>query len=1032
MNPPSITNISWLAINDERNGKAKSATYNDIRDPVWKYKHCNAMMWYDERINKDKHSKNPRFALCCGDGEIQLPLLEDPPQPLRQLLFGSKSTQAKNFQLNIRSYNLMFTFTSPDAKVDTSYNTGRGLPTFCIHGQEHHLIGSFLPMANNSPKFAELYIYDTENEISTIDKRLYNLSNTVEVVALIVGDEYTSNKRDIIIERQSRTFKRINELHPAYLSLQYPFLYPKGEDGYRPNILHKDHPNSHVAKRKKVTMHEYFCFKMQSRENEAQTILHSRRLKCNLRPDDCPDVVSRIFKMKLNHLMNDLKSGHAFGPIVGFVYTIEWQKKGFPHAHILILLHPSNKYPNPEDIDNIISTEIPNKDTHLELYELITKHMIHGPCGLPNMRAPCMVDGKYITFFPKNYQQATIVDQDGFPVYRTRNNGHTVQRNTHLNMEWCNQSTSSKYLFKYINKGSDQITTTIINVQNQDDTQTEVHDEIKHYLDCRYVSPLEACWKIFAFPMHACAPAVECMYFYLQDQEPEFIGALREANTWGSTHFLRKLCAKLLFMNTMDRRQYVWEQTWQWMADDIVFNHRRQGIQLSVKETKQLCLTEIENLLQGNRKRLRDFPSMSYPTGYAANMHGNKLIFNEITYDKELLHAEFNNFYHSLTDEHGAIFYKIMRVVASQSGGVYFLYGYGGNGKTFIWKTLSSAIWSNGGIVITVASSGIASLLLPGGRTTHFKFAIPVSTTQNSTCNIHQGNDLAELLKITQLIIWDEAPMCHKFSFEALDKSLKDIMHNDRPFGGKVIVFCGDFHQILPVVPRGNRSDIVHTSINASYIWDHYQILKLTTNMRLQTNVVDTNSDGKLGEPNDGYGEINIPDEFLIKDFNDPSKTIIETTYANLLQNYTNGDFLQKRVVLASTKDVVDSINDYVMSLISNEEKEYCSADKSDQLLNLAFGVLTLEFLNSLKISRIPNHKLKIKVGTPIILLRNLYQADELYNGTMLIVTRLGRHVVALSRVQSKKGLHILIHDKEGTPKNTTINVIYKEVFANL
>ena len=155
--------------------------------------------------------------------------------------------------------------------------------------------------------------------------------------------------------------------------------------------------------------------------------------------------------------------------------------------------------------------------------------------------------------------------------------------------------------------------------------------------------------------------------------------------------------------------------------------------------------------------------------------------------------------------------------------------------------------------------------------------------------------------------------------------------------------------------------------------------------------------DGKLGEPNDGYGEINIPDEFLIKDFNDPIKAIVETTYANLLQNYTNGDFLKKRVVLASTKDVVDSINDYVMSLISNEEKEYYSADsvdKSDQLLNLAFGVLTPEFLNSLKISRIPNHKLKIKVGTPIILLRNLYQADELYNGTMLIVTRLGTHVV--------------------------------------
>ena len=86
---------------------------------------------------------------------------------------------------------------------------------------------------------------------------------------------------------------------------------------------------------------------------------------------------------------------------------------------------------------------------------------------------------------------------------------------------------------------------------------------------------------------------------------------------------------------------------------------------------------------------------------------------------------------------------------------------------------------------------------------------------KNSTCNIHQGSDLAELLKITKLIVWDEAPMCHKFTFEALDKSLKDIMHNNQPFGGKVIVFCGDFRQILPIVPRGNRSDIVHAAINA-------------------------------------------------------------------------------------------------------------------------------------------------------------------------------------------------------------------------
>ena len=86
--------------------------------------------------------------------------------------------------------------------------------------------------------------------------------------------------------------------------------------------------------------------------------------------------------------------------------------------------------------------------------------------------------------------------------------------------------------------------------------------------------------------------------------------------------------------------------------------------------------------------------------------------------------------------------------------------------------------------------------------------------------------------------------MCHRYSIEALDKSLKDIMHNDKSFGGKVIIFCGDFRQILYVVPRGNRSDIFYASLNASYIWDHCQILKLTKTMQLQSNpAAHTNCD---------------------------------------------------------------------------------------------------------------------------------------------------------------------------------------------
>ncbi|XP_073152982.1 uncharacterized protein [Henckelia pumila] len=180
-----------------------------------------------------------------------------------------------------------------------------------------------------------------------------------------------------------------------------------------------------------------------------------------------------------------------------------------------------------------------------------------------------------------------------------------------------------------------------------------------------------------------------------------------------------------------------------------------------------------------------------------------------------------------------------MVAVDSNKGGMFFVYGYGGTGKTFIWKTLSAALKSKGEIVLNVASNGIASLL-PGGITAYSRFAIPFNPNEESTCNIKQGSPLAELIVKSKLIIWNEAPMMHKFCFKSLYRSMRDILRLANPssfqllFGGKPIVFGGDFRHILPVIPKGSRYDIVHATINLSYLWRHCTILRLTKNMRLQ------------------------------------------------------------------------------------------------------------------------------------------------------------------------------------------------------
>lgn len=116
-------------------------------------------------MGKPIKAKNPKYSLCCINGKIQLPKIATPPKVLHDLIFGNDS-KSKHYLQNIRSYNSMFGFTSMGGKIDHSLNKGNGPPIFRLHGQNYHLIGSMLPKDGCPPKFAQLYIYDTENEVN--------------------------------------------------------------------------------------------------------------------------------------------------------------------------------------------------------------------------------------------------------------------------------------------------------------------------------------------------------------------------------------------------------------------------------------------------------------------------------------------------------------------------------------------------------------------------------------------------------------------------------------------------------------------------------------------------------------------------------------------------------------------------------------------------------------------------------------------------------------------------------------------------
>ncbi|XP_076920615.1 ATP-dependent DNA helicase RRM3-like [Bidens hawaiensis] len=301
----------------------------------------------------------------------------------------------------------------------------------------------------------------------------------------------------------------------------------------------------------------------------------------------------------------------------------------------------------------------------------------------------------------------------------------------------------------------------------------------------------------------------------------------------------------MLTCGSLSRPEIVWEKTWNYLAEDII--HKQQwlldcpGLSISDDQIKNLTLLEIEKILLRNNYSSKRFNTMLFPNLESVDSANNRLIIEETSYDRESLQHEFDTLFVSLTYEQRGVYNEINKVVEKGKGGVFFIYGYGGTDKTFLWKTLASSVRSKCLIVLNVASSGIASLLLTGGRTAHSRFKIPINLTEDSICSFDPQSKVADLIKQTSLIIWDETPMIHKYAFEAMDRIFKDILKSDSLFGGKVVVFGGDFRQILPVITNGSRHQIVNASLSSSNIWKNCKVLKLTKNMRLTVGSKDPN-----------------------------------------------------------------------------------------------------------------------------------------------------------------------------------------------
>ena len=332
--------------------------------PTHECPYCGAAFWFQERVKTASIVSKRKivYNLCCRGGKINLKPFKKPPAPLADFLRFDGDARSKRFLRQIRSYNSLFAFTSLGAAVDKTINNGTAPYVFKINGVVHHRIGSLMPHNGSRPKFAQLYIYDTEHEaqnrlglfeadgnaadqpdpkvvlslLEMLDEhnnlvkafryarerleqegdqkvtlRLlgcnsrqdvqYNLPASGEIAAIIVGDysadEYTY---DVLVHDRNRGLKRVSCLHPCYMALQYPLLFPYGEHGYHLGIRYTDAEEEGTL-RKYVTMLEFGRFHMHYRLNEANPFTCYGRLSDQIAVDFFSTVEGSRLKFIADH-----------------------------------------------------------------------------------------------------------------------------------------------------------------------------------------------------------------------------------------------------------------------------------------------------------------------------------------------------------------------------------------------------------------------------------------------------------------------------------------------------------------------------------------------------------------------------------------------------------------------------------------------------------------------------------------------------------------------------------------------------------
>ncbi|ONM01236.1 hypothetical protein ZEAMMB73_Zm00001d030646 [Zea mays] len=771
-------------------------------------------------------------------------------------------------------------------------------------------------------------------------------------------------------------------------------------------------------------------------------------------PQDRSDLVVRVFHAKLQELKHQLTKQDILGKVRAYVYVVEFQKRGLPHAHLLLIMQRKYKLTCPEQYDLLISAEIPS-NKYPELRKMVIKHMMHGPCGSLNPNCPCTKGRKSCkNHYPQPFSDTTLQGKDSYPIYRRRDDDRKEKVrgceldnrwvvpynpyllrlfNCHINVEACGSIKAIKYLFKYIYKGHDRASVVMRDASKADDDV----DEIKQYRDARWVTPPEALWRIYGFELSQISPPVMQLQLHLPNMhmvafhERQMVervvnrpGVDRSMLTsYFEANRLHEKARGILYRDFPE--WYTWQsgkgKVWQRRKRDtggqvgrivsahpaereryylrVLLNHVTgaasyvdlrtvDGVTLptfhEAAEKRKLlesdntldeCLTEralfqmpsslrrlfatilvycepsdvavLWNMLHSMGKDIKTFPLPPMIDAYDDAIGTAREVYEEESIQPTVEDVALKD---SLNEEQRAAYDKIMSAVDTDQGGLFFVDGPGGAGKTYLYRVLLATLRNQGKIAVATATSGV-----------------------------------------------DEASMTKRQAVEALDNSMRDIMGRPAlPFGGKTIVFGGDFRQVLPVVRKGSRAQVVASSLRMSYLWESMSHLKLVSNMRAKNDPWFAEFLLRVGggtEETNSDGDIRLPDDVCVpySGSDNDLDNLIDFAFPNLNENMSDSTYITSRAILSTRNDWVDMINVKMIDRFQGEHMVYHSFDSA---MDDPHNYYPPEFLNTLTPNGLPPHVLKLKIGCPVILLRNIDPANGLCNGTRLVVRGFQRNSI--------------------------------------